>query len=427
MQDFDLKIRSMLENAEVQAPPQAWKGIASRLDAAAAAPAHVFSPVWRWTAVALAAAAVVAAGIFLAGTFDRSSEIEDGRVAVVQPESSAETPALLSQALPAEEETAMEQPATVRPAAPVSVRKAPAAPATQAAAPAVAPAAAEKTASQPAPAAVENVPAASVNDAPVAEPGIAAEATHAGTSGPEAAPVPTAGADPFAALEAADAKKSSSAGRPSLYAQGSLGGNDSDLTPAMVPRLRVGGTPGTPASTGVTEKSVSAYGIPLSFGLGMNVPLFDKVSFGTGINLSLLTRTFSGTYNEVSGGVVTRTVDGDVTHSMNYIGVPMNLYFKLVEGSTMKFYVWGGGMVEWCVSNKYRIVGAADDILFSDPVGNPQYSAGIGLGVEFKLSDSLGLYLDPSARYYFPCSQPKNIHTDKPFMVSFEAGLRFNF
>ena len=428
MQDFDLKIRSMLENAEVQAPPRAWKGIASRLDAAAAAPAHVFAPVWRWTAVALAAAAVVAAGIFLAGTFDRSSEIEDGRVAVVQAESSAEAPSLLSQALPAEQESAPMASSAVRGSAPVSVSKAFAAPVHRDA-PSAAQAAAgnESARLEDAPAAApETAPAASVTGNEVAEPGPAAEATLYPQASSAAASAQPAGGDPFAALEAEDAKKAS-AGRPSLYAQGSLGGNDSDLSPSMVPVQRSGGTPGAPSRTGVAEKSVSAYGIPLSFGFGVNIPLLDKVSLGTGVNWSLLTRTFSGTYNEVSGGAVTRSVDGDVTHLMHYIGVPINLYFRLVEGKTMKFYLWGGGMSEWCVSNKYRIMSATDDILFSDPFSNPQLSAGLGLGVEFRMSDHLGIYLDPSARYYFPCSQPKNIHTDKPFMVSFEAGLRFNF
>ena len=49
------------------------------------------------------------------------------------------------------------------------------------------------------------------------------------------------------------------------------------------------------------------------------------------------------------------------------------------------------------------------------------------MGLEFKLSDKLGLYIDPAVRYYFHSpGQPKSVRTDKPFMFNFDAGLRFN-
>ena len=65
-------------------------------------------------------------------------------------------------------------------------------------------------------------------------------------------------------------------------------------------------------------------------------------------------------------------------------------------------------------------------ITCSEPVRKLQFSVGAGVGVEFRLSGKLGLYLDPGVRYYFPNSQPKSIRTDKPFMFNFDAGLRFS-
>ena len=56
-----------------------------------------------------------------------------------------------------------------------------------------------------------------------------------------------------------------------------------------------------------------------------------------------------------------------------------------------------------------------------------QFSVGAGLGVEFMLSNHLGLYLDPGFNYYFPCNQPRSIRTEKPLMLNFDVGLRFNF
>ena len=42
------------------------------------------------------------------------------------------------------------------------------------------------------------------------------------------------------------------------------------------------------------------------------------------------------------------------------------------------------------------------------------------------LGKHLGIYLDPSVRYYFNCNQPKSIRTDQPLMLGFEVGARFN-
>ena len=51
-------------------------------------------------------------------------------------------------------------------------------------------------------------------------------------------------------------------------------------------------------------------------------------------------------------------------------------------------------------------------------------SVNLGIGVEFLLGDYLGLYIDPSLRYYFDNGQPKSIRTDQPLMLGFEMGLR---
>ena len=49
-----------------------------------------------------------------------------------------------------------------------------------------------------------------------------------------------------------------------------------------------------------------------------------------------------------------------------------------------------------------------------------------GIGVEFRLGRYVGLYIDPSLRYYFNNGQPKSIRSSQPLMLGFEAGLRFN-
>ena len=68
----------------------------------------------------------------------------------------------------------------------------------------------------------------------------------------------------------------------------------------------------------------------------------------------------------------------------------------------------------------------AQSRLINDKAGAFQFSAALGVGIQFKVSDKLGIYLDPAVRYYFHGNQPKSVRTDKPFMFNFDAGLRFN-
>ncbi|MCR5520018.1 MAG: hypothetical protein K6F21_06770, partial [Bacteroidales bacterium] len=74
-EDFDLQVRSMMEDAQEPAPAGAWRAISSRLDAIQGAPAAAAHRVWYWAGAALAMAAAVTLGIFFIGTSDNNSKL----------------------------------------------------------------------------------------------------------------------------------------------------------------------------------------------------------------------------------------------------------------------------------------------------------------------------------------------------------------
>ena len=76
-----------------------------------------------------------------------------------------------------------------------------------------------------------------------------------------------------------------------------------------------------------------------------------------------------------------------------------------------------------CISNKYDILDY--QITYNEKVDDLQWSADIGIGVEFKPWKHLGIYIDPSLRYYFDCNQPRSIRTAQPLTFDLEIGLRF--
>lgn len=180
-----------------------------------------------------------------------------------------------------------------------------------------------------------------------------------------------------------------------------------------------------PAETGIIEKnSTSRYGLPVSVGAGVKIDFTPKWSLGVGLNYTLLTRTFNGTYTHVSeAGAIDNLVTSDIRNSQHYIGIPVNAYYNIVSSKHVNFYAYAGGAVEKCVYDKYRVI--TNSIVHKEPAKGVQLSANIGFGAEFMLGEHLGLYLDPSLRYYFDCDQPKSIRTEQPLMLGFELGFRF--
>jgi len=395
---FDDLVRSMLEDAEEKAPRRVWRGVSARLDAAAA--------WWKWAAAGLVAACALAGGLFFGGVFDKTAAIADSPAV-------AEVIEVHTPDLPSVEEA--EEPAEADQFNPTYniVKR----PARTAKADRTEPGTTEASRQE-----------GEVSTAP-AEESTAAAVKDAGKSAGDKIQEKTkeTWSDPFAEMEREDAAKANRfRSRLALSFEGAASGNDSDFGAYLGRISRMADGASSTLRTGITEQSTSAYGIPLSAGLGVRFYVAPRLSIGTGLTYSLLDRSFTGTYNEVSNGAVTKSIDGDVRHTMHYVGVPLKLYFDAVKTGSIKFYLFGGGAAEYCVGNSYTLHATPDNIVYKEAVKGFQYSVGAGLGVEFKIAEHLGLFFDPSCKYYFPSNHPKSVRTDKPYMVNFEAGLRFN-
>jgi hypothetical protein len=148
------------------------------------------------------------------------------------------------------------------------------------------------------------------------------------------------------------------------------------------------------------------------------LPSGDKRSIGTGLDYSILTRAFEGRY--IEGSTVK---DGDFNHTLQYIGIPIDLSLKLLTKNDITIYSTVGAEAEYAIYNKYRLLGT--DTVVGEKVNGLQWSVGGGLGLEFNVSDHFGIFAEPSVKYYFDCGQPKSIRTDKPFQMVLRLGVRF--
>ena len=211
--------------------------------------------------------------------------------------------------------------------------------------------------------------------------------------------------------------------RTSLVLSGITGTNSAQNSTRRNPMKRPA-ISAAPKKTGIKETSTNTiYGIPVSAGIGVRIGFTPKWSLGAGINYTLLTRKFYGTYTMVGNdGGILKDISSDIRNSQHYIGIPVNAYYNIVNQDKINFYTYAGGTVEKCLSDKYHVVNT--EITHSEKAKGVQLSANVGLGVEFMLGKHLGLYIDPSLRYYFECGQPKSIRTAQPLMLGFEMGFR---
>ena len=387
--DFDSIIRSMMENAQETPPAGIWESIESRLPQPRKAPAAW----WHWAvpAMALAAAAISAVFFINKPSADKTYEKEQISVIAQVPSQDHSNESLLVLADEQPSDTAQEQPAVqvLRP-----VRE---------------DAAQEQEAEIPQ---ETNVPDAATEPQAVQE-----QAPSPAESKPADSPIVMEySQNPFYHHEA-----ETRARRAQLQLNGLIGGNEASQMPFS--RSFIMGTRAVsdPKGTTISENTESTYGIPLSFGIGTRFYLTNHFSVGTGLSYSLLVRSFNGTFIDD-----TRHVTGDIRHSIQYLGIPLNLYYDILDTDLLQLYLFGGGAAEKAISNKYLIQNGPDPINYSTKVPGLQWSADLGLGIQFRLTNHVGLYLDPSARYYFNSNQPKSIRTKKPFMFGFEAGLRFD-
>ena len=289
-EDFDLQLRSMMEDAQEPAPAGAWRAISSRLDAIAGAPVAAAHRVWYWAGAALAAAAAIVLGVFFIGTSDNTpapAMLADN------------TPAVIAAEAPVIAEDAVIAGPTGNPA------KAPVIAAEDAVIAEEAPVIAGSTgnpAKAPVIAAEEPVIAAE-------EPVIAAEEpVIAGPTGNPAAAEPAA--DPFAQMAYEDSRAARRPVNVSVLLTGGASGNNASNAPMAL------AAPGQYFQTGITETSQSSYGIPVIIGIGARLALTESISIGAGIDYSLLTRSFEGRYTD---GVNTQT--GDFNHTLQYLGI----------------------------------------------------------------------------------------------------------
>ena len=382
--EFDIQVRNLLQNAEEPVSPQVWEGVVAGLDRK-----RRVVPMWVWrTAAGVAAAAAVVAGVVFLTPAATVIEEHSNPIVTI-----AEAPATMA-----------EEPAVATEQEPVRLAAHRAVPA------------------KPAPM-QEEAPA--VKAVPVQE---APEQNAPAQKKQEKTVVPVQ-IDPAQDAQAqfnllAQAESRSESGRGfSLSASGNLEG---------LRRSSVGGgfnrpysAPAANAEEGIYNQSPEVgFSLPFSAGIGLKYNFTPRWGVGIGVRYTNLSRTFVGDY--VGAGF--REIQTDIDNHQHWIGIPVHLYYDIVNRGRWRVHTFVGASAEFLADSDFLIHGSSRDFHYHQRSTRPQWSGDLGLGVEFRITPVVGIYLDPSFRYFFRTDlQPRSIRTIQPLRFDLEAGVRFSF
>lgn len=386
--EFDIQVRNLLQGATEEVSPKVWEGVSAQLDRKGR-----IVPVWLWSSLAgvAAAAAVVAGVVFLRPVPDTVPS--EPLAALVTVPQTAPVVAL-------KEETASLQSQEATPLARMAQLSS-------------APAQKRQAIAAVLPQGLVSVP----------ETGLTVRRS-AISQIPAAKDLPSAVEDQLQLNQLAFAEQQQASGRGFSV---SAFGNLQDKRRASVPGgiSRPYSSPALNAQEGIYNENPEVhFSLPFSLGAGIKYNFSPRWAVGVGLRYTNLSRTFVGDY--VGDGF--RQLQTDIDNHQHWVGVPVHAYYDILNIGRWRVHGFAGMAAEFLSSNEFVVHGSQKDIIYRQQSGHPQFSGDLGLGVEMRITPHIGLYLDPSFRYYFNTSaQPRSLRTIQPLRFDVEAGLRFSF
>ena len=154
---------------------------------------------------------------------------------------------------------------------------------------------------------------------------------------------------------------------------------------------------------------------PVSVGMQLAFGIAPRLSMSTGV---VYTRTSSDFYPYAPNN------DYNVHQVLHYVGIPVGLNYELWSSGGFHAYVIAGAEAAYNVKNDTDEDGTRKQDAKRDRV---QFSGKASLGAQYDISPSVGLYIEPGAKYYFDNgSDIENTFKDKKLNFNLQFGLRFN-
>ena len=151
---------------------------------------------------------------------------------------------------------------------------------------------------------------------------------------------------------------------------------------------------------------------PMSFGLSVGYNLTPRLTLTTGM-----------VYTYASSDFTSSAAGDDIieTQRLHYIGVPLNLKYKVWGNNAIHTYAIAGCQADFNVSAKMQTGGITTDA----DKDHTQWSVGGAVGVQYNIIPRMGIYAEPGVRYYIDNkSSVETIFKEKKLNFNLQLGVR---
>lgn len=172
----------------------------------------------------------------------------------------------------------------------------------------------------------------------------------------------------------------------------------------------------------VEQKTEYDHHLPIRIGLSVAYALTDRLSISSGL-------TYTRLASDIKDASRESKYIGE--QRLHYVGIPVNVSYKVASFRWLGLYGTAGVLAEKCVSgttdegyvenNTMKYTNTQD--ISSKPL---QMSVNAGVGIQFDFIDNVGIYAEPGLSYYFDDgSELQTIYKEKPLNFNLNVGVRF--
>lgn len=172
----------------------------------------------------------------------------------------------------------------------------------------------------------------------------------------------------------------------------------------------------------IETKTEYEHHLPIRIGLSVAYALTDRLSISSGL-------TYTRLASDIKDASRESKYIGE--QRLHYVGIPVNVSYKVASSRWISLYGTAGVLAEKCVSgttdegyvenNTMKYTNTHN--ISSKPL---QMSVNAGVGIQFYFIDNVGIYAEPGLSYYFDDgSALQTIYKEKPLNFNLNVGVRF--
>jgi hypothetical protein len=170
-------------------------------------------------------------------------------------------------------------------------------------------------------------------------------------------------------------------------------------------------------------RGTATHHLPVKLGLSIRYDLSERWNLQSGL-----------VYSYLASDLKENNSEGNYTikQKLHYLGIPLQVGYRIWEGKRFRSYLTAGGQVETLVSGKASIRHSKDGRTKTSTQNvsdnHLQFSTLASIGIEYAFRKEFSLYAEPGVHYYFKNGNKlQTYYNENPLNINLTIGFRFHW